>query len=356
MIKHIAHELRMQINAKLKRPLSDKEWQYLQSEKILHKVSIAEITPDGAAAKVQQMREAFAGSSPRDSKPLLLTKDRGGEATPARVRAISELVAAQAAQDESVIQFRDHVLRSHLLKLDHIEAWIRRHAEADGLPTRFLTVALPPGCELTLSDSGIIPKSKLVISEQCPGVKWEARSLEYALPSDKDARSIPVARDGVLNRLRIISERLESRFGWQPAQATLFILTGLTPLVSTFRFECSTKDTPALARITLTIDPALSPREVAQKYREIRKRFVGTRHRSMSDKHSTLVLFMNARPEGETYAQSMAAWNRQYRKWKYAHATNFGRDAQVARQRLLAAGPTKFRTLEMIAEKKEQKK
>lgn len=347
------HDLRKEIDSELERPTSDQEWAWLDSQKILHRQRIGQLTAPAVAAVVQQARDAF--SKPQSAAPLeaLMTRDRGGEATPARVQAISDLVADQAAKDDRVISFRRLVLKNSLLGWGQVEVWIQERAKADGPQTRLLTVVLPQDAELTVRRGTILPKRKTAISERCPGIKSEVKVLRYALPGTTVVRTIPVAVDGVLNSLRTISEHLASRYGWQTAQATLFVLTGLAPLINPCRLEYSTKEIPALARVILTIDPALSPREVAERYREARKRFVGTRHRSMSQKHSTLVLFMNSRPAGETYAQSMAAWNKQFRKWRYRQVTNFGRDVQVARQRLLGAGPGKFRILEMVTERKE---
>ena len=112
-----------------------------------------------------------------------------------------------------------------------------------------------------------------------------------------------------------------------------------TPTIPTFAIRYEEKDLTALSRVTLAIDPALSPMEVALRYREARKRYIPSKHRSMSDKHTALVLFMNSRPAAETYAQSMAAWNREHQNWKYSRETNFGRDVQAARRRLLGSEP-----------------
>jgi hypothetical protein len=59
---------------------------------------------------------------------------------------------------------------------------------------------------------------------------------------------------------------------------------------------------PALSRIALTIDPALSPQEVAEHYRQIRQEIMPARHRDLSEKHLQLALFSGtaATPTGHT--------------------------------------------------------
>jgi hypothetical protein len=42
------------------------------------------------------------------------------------------------------------------------------------------------------------------------------------------------------------------------------------------------------------------------------------------------------RPEEEPPAEQMAAWNKDFPKWRYTHLSNFHRDCRKAQQRLLA--------------------
>ncbi len=340
------HELRTAINAQLESPLSDSEWLYLDSRPVLRRCRIGEMSVAGVAAEVQQMRAAVTGNrAVSQRQPILLSKDRGGETTPARVRAISELVSREAEQDTEVMRFRLEALKGELVSQSAVDRWIGQQAHTDGKATMFVTVRLPDDCRLDLSDDGLIPSRPLTVEKNWPASSAFLKELQYGL--NGHVHRVPVAAGGVLDRLRVLSERLSQRYRWQPAQAAIFVLTGAIPIISTFQVTYAASPISALARVTLTIDPAMSPREVSEYYRRARKRFVGSRHRSMSDKHTTLVLFMMSRPSDETYAQSMTAWNKQYRKWKYRHPTNFGRDVQVARQRLLGSGPDQFRPLEI---------
>ncbi len=316
--------LRSKVNRELDRPVSDDEWRLLDAQGVLRR----DIDPSGIAETVKQFRRAF--SRQEVAVPML---DRGGELTPARVHAISELVARHASEDARVQGFRSRRLPNGLLEFERIEAWISTIAKADGKPSQYSTVVASAA------------------TRKCPDVGISARYLCYGSPASNFVRNIPVAHNGVLDELRGITEILSKRYGWQPAQATLFVLTGVPPLVSTLRVKATTELFPVLRKIVLTVDPALSPRELAEHYKTIRRRFLGERHRAMSEKHCTLVLFMQDWPANETYSSAMGVWNKKFPTWRYRHATNFGRDVLAARKRLLGSGLDVFASSRVQEEK-----
>lgn len=99
-------------------------------------------------------------------------------------------------------------------------------------------------------------------------------------------------------------------------------------------------DLRAISRITLIIDPAVTPAKVAEQYRLIRRGMLSQRHRSMSAKHLRLAAFVAGRPDEESWEDRMLAWNEAYPRseypgYEYKHRWNFSRDANQARQRLL---------------------
>jgi hypothetical protein len=91
------------------------------------------------------------------------------------------------------------------------------------------------------------------------------------------------------------------------------------------------------SRITLEIDPAVSPSEVAEFYRQARKEVITGRHRTLSEKHLQLAQFITSRPEDELWTERLTAWNDAYPQWSYDAALikNFMRDCSRARERLL---------------------
>jgi hypothetical protein len=56
-----------------------------------------------------------------------------------------------------------------------------------------------------------------------------SRLLEYALPGDDWVRRVAVTADGTLDRLRVLAGALVNAYAWIPAQATIFVLCGVTP-------------------------------------------------------------------------------------------------------------------------------
>ena len=305
-------------------------------KRLLHKRRIGEISSAALAETVRHTRVAFSPANVAIPSPT--PKDRGGKVTELRIWALSKLAAQHAATDDGVLQFRKEILKGRLLTRDDIEPWIRKQASADGPHTIFLKIPLPHNNKLEIREECLVPHKPLMVSEQWPVHGTQVETLDYPGPGGF-VRSEAVSVEGVLGRLRYLSETLAQRYGWQAGQATEFVLTGTTPLIAAFevgvRFRLSN---PALSRVILTLDPTLSPREVAELYRQYRKQVLGGRHRSLSEKHITLVLFASSRPGGETYAETMKAWNQKYRKWRYARETNFGRDVQMARRRLLTPG------------------
>jgi hypothetical protein len=186
----------------------------------------------------------------------------------------------------------------------------------------------------------------------------EFRSLEAALP-DRPTIRVKTAEGGVLEGLRIASQRVAEQTRCAPGDATTFILCGEPlPYYSALKSLIVVGDVDAdgvgnpwlelssLNRIQLTLDPILSPREVTEIYRGMRRAVFGrgkTRYRAMSEKHIRLALFSLKRPGEETIKAARDAWNKQYPKWRYRQETNFGRDRNVAKKRALAtlgASPT----------------
>ena len=233
-----------------------------------------------------------------------------------RREAVSLLLAEVALADPSVDHFRLRRLGGKLLSWDAAAAWIHKQAGRDGKPTRW----------------GPITARK---SERAP---FAIKAIGYAVAGSNWAHNKAVTHGGVLDNLRLIGESLSRLVGWQPAEAVMFVLTNEVPLVSAIRVREELKfPVQSTSRIVLTIDPTLTPQEVAEEYKKARQRFLGAgrRQRKMEEKHLRLAAFSALRPKDETLAKKMRAWNRRYRRWKCTEVTNFGRDVLEARGRLL---------------------
>jgi predicted DNA-binding transcriptional regulator AlpA len=116
-------------------------------------------------------------------------------------RALSLGTAKEANKDGIVKNFRSKILRGRLLSWHQVQAWVEDQAARD---RKGLDPDQPPADDQNF--------------------------LYYAGP-DRIEKFLRPHTDGVLSRLRCVSESLSRRYGWQPHQATLFILTGKAPLM-----------------------------------------------------------------------------------------------------------------------------
>ncbi|MCL5883514.1 MAG: hypothetical protein M1539_06005 [Actinobacteria bacterium] len=144
------------------------------------------------------------------------------------------------------------------------------------------------------------------------------------------------------DKLCSISQRLGKIYRWSEYEAAVFVLCGnITPNVLFYEYKTSLNDPVSASRITLTLDPALTDKEVAAIYRQERRKILKTdrqgkaRFRLQSEKHLRLAIFEAEQPEELTYRQKMKAWNDQFPKWSYKHESNFIRDSKKAVQRLI---------------------
>ncbi len=262
-----------------------------------------------------------------------------------RLQILSDLTARLAATEESVIAFRQQYLTEGLLKLEEVVEWVTRQAKKDGPASRYLRVPVPDGYELIARNGRIFTEPLLTISDNSPATLVEVEMLSYASPDDEWVRRIPVKHGGTLARLRVVSESLARRFTWREAQASTFVLTGTSPLLSSMRGEIRMAfSQPISSRINMEIDPTLTPEEVAEQYKKLRAPMIGARYRSMSEKHLRLAEFYGGhKPEGTTWAALKNKWNQsQDREWYYDRYEAFARDCVQAWRRLMGRDLLKF--------------
>ena len=143
--------------------------------------------------------------------------------------------------------------------------------------------------------------------------------------------------------LRGIARRLVEFYGWDEAQATVFVLTGVTPLTHAIRATVTTSSPLRVrSRIKMSIDPSTTPREVADYYRHVRQEAFG-RIRRLGEKHARLAAFAARLPEKMDSKEQLREWNVQcvkWRKpkWKFSHPSRFRIEAQTALDRLVELG------------------
>ena len=262
-----------------------------------------------------------------------------------RFQILSDLIAHQAAAEKGVILFRRQHLTERLLKREEVVEWIARQAEEDGPASRHVRFPIPGDHELTRRNGRFIIEPPLTISDIPPATQFEVELLSYASHEHKSDEFVPVRHGGTLDRLRMLSKSLARRYAWQEAQATTFVLTGKTPLLSGLRGGFRMRfGQPFASRITMDIDPTLTPEEVAEQYKKLRARLIGTRYRSMTEKHLRLAEFYGGhKPEGTTWVALMDKWNHSQKKnWRYNRFEAFARDCKQAWHRLMGRDLLKY--------------
>ena len=255
-----------------------------------------------------------------------------------RLQILSDLTARQAAAEESVITFRQQHLSEGLLEREEVVEWITTQASVDGPASRYLKIPIPDGYVPVRCDGRIFTEPGLTISDTTSATQIEMVLLSYASPDDQWVRRIPVRHGGTLDGLRVVSNSLARRYSWQEAQATNFVLTGISPSLSSSQGGIRmVLNQPISSRITMEIDPTLTPGEVAQRYKNLRAPLVGARFRSMSEKHLRLAKFYGGhKPEDTTWTTLMNRWNHgEGRDWMYNRFETFARDCKQAWERLM---------------------
>lgn len=339
MIIMTLDRLCQQLEKRLRMPLPPATREAVKQSDMLAKVTGVTQTLTEAAEEVRGWLERAGVPVPgsTDRSPTLSTQaERKSPLAASRRIAVSLLLAREASKDEVVQAFRDKVLGGRLIHFEKLDRWIQEHWESDGPPTTWIEVPLSGKWKLEGETVTVTPSMRIGKNFPLEG-RLRTYTLKYATP-DLDTQIVkPVAKGGILDQLRFASEHCARLYGWQEGQATIFILTGRMPLITRCRTTTRIRSIQATARITLEIDPSLSPKEVGEAYQAARKKIQG-RRRELSAKHITLGQFLAESPDGETLAAGMKRWNRKYRKWRYKQVTNFGRDMKAAERRLMNPG------------------
>ena len=342
-------ELRRQVEQILKHPVSDEAWLHAEEDRAVSEVQEGENVVEWLARKVARSMEIF-GQQPRAAPEFITRRQRRGKATQGRREAISSALAEIARQDEDVLYFRRTVLNDQLLQFEEVDRWIQER-RSDATYPLALIVRIKDGFKLNHQNGWQLePPLSSMGPEGIEGLV-PVDTLAYAKKGDRWKHSVSIGRDGTLRTVWRLSNALAKRFLWQEAQATMFMLTDMTPLLTE-----DVKLTPpgmmtlpwgglsplsCLTRVTLTIDPMMTPREVAQKYGRIRARLLGRKPRVQSKKHLQLAVFAVKYPT--LSREAMVEWGLRFPDWKYTRISIFARDARIARHRLLQEHPVDFR-------------
>jgi hypothetical protein len=200
-------------------------------------------------------------------------------------------------------------MQGRLLALGDVEGWVHDHAAQEDSPSWWLSGVPVPAAAIRHERDGSVtidhlrftPKRGLELHE-FPSL--HRRSLSYLTPQLL-LMTQPVAEEGVLDQLRRVSLFLEFLNFWLPADATTYVLAGLVPY--------------------------------AWRYAEALQQGRGRRPQGMTDKHMELAVFVSERPQGESLASKMSAWNAIHPEWQYEQTNSFGGHSQLAIRRLIGS-------------------
>jgi hypothetical protein len=273
----------------------------------------------------------------------------GRESRLTRHQILTEFIRDHADQNTMVRQFREEELHGKLLEWEGIQAWITQQRQREieqELPRLSLDVPLPPSSNFSIGAQGaIIPDPPISVGERHPAKGFRRQILEYAMPNSTWVECLPIAYGGTLARLQQLSIALAGRYAWQPAHGTVFVLTGLVPVLQPIRYSAhwSSFQTPAgtvtaLCRIELMIDPTLTPQEVSTAFQRIRQRLLGSKWRDLKERQLKLAQFALSRRTEEPWPQQMEAWNEGFEEGEqgcYDNVGNFKRACLNAIKRLL---------------------
>jgi hypothetical protein len=235
--------------------------------------------------------------------------------------AENEIRALEAAQLEDVAAFRRQVLRGRLVRPSRVHAWLKRQARADARATR----THGPGT------FGVLTVFSSV----------EGKGL-----------AVTTIRGGVLDLLALLGPSLEERFGWEPAHAMAWVLTGETAPSPMLRGEVRWEGglrlgvgdrlrRETLAEITLRIHPRVRPVDVERFYSQVRARCLEgepARTRTVSPRRAELAVFAAKVNDGRSWEAAFAEWRRHhpedYRSGFADPLQTFARDCRQAYQRV----------------------
>ena len=339
---------KLELEARLHGDLREEEWEDLVNDHYVEKLLDGSLSSSEVANTVRRRRQIYGQSEMSQDSPARTFSKQDKE--PESLSVLARLVAEEVSKDMGVQAFRTQVLGGQCLPSHKVTNWIQEKAREDEPATWWVKDYPIPSDQLVhhiivnTTSEGVtqhklelhIPQSPLPLGINMPLSQCLTfRFLFYREPDNDEIKEIPTAMNGTLEALRQLSERLAEEYAWTAADATLFVLTNTAPEIRPLTSTSQPRQLPALSRIVLTIDPALSPQEVAEHYRQLRQEIMPARHRDLSEKHLQLAAFSGTHPRLGTWQQKMVEWNSIHPDWAYKEASNFAHDCLQARRRVL---------------------
>jgi hypothetical protein len=299
--------------------VTDTEWNYAKEQRWVERALDGEI--DEIVVNIVEARRIF-GSDVR-VKPVKLESGAPG----ARKYALAVLLAEHARERPDVREFRKEHLADQLVKISDVREWVLQKVAADGEPTTWADqVPLPPSAVIVQQSATSLPTwawNGPVPPASMPAVDDHGRNrvlvngeiqcnltpkyLRYPLPGLSVA-IVPMRADGTLHRLHQLATSLAHDFHWSEAEAVMLVLTDEVPPVEPAKCQAHWSQFPCLSRITIEVDPALSPRQVEALYRTTRGQLLDGRYRNLTQKHAQLAGFTSTFRDLKLADQMRRVW------------------------------------------------
>lgn len=362
-----------------RRPVPDPLWQYLGDLGFTEEVEEDRAPIEWLVDQARRVLAAGRSSSPPPADNEI-AKEAAGAAARARIDALSAIYAAWAHTDSDVQRFRDTVLVAR--DTPDFAAWIRKEGP---FPTpRLLAPAEVAGWVLgqhnAAAPDGDGDRHAMELFKRWQPRVEEKPVIDLYYVGGRDERILTVDARSVLGELARLADKLADRYQWRPSEAATYLLSGRVPEVFVYTGSAVIRygDIAATTRVTMTLDPALTPDQVAGIYSRLRTSMQpDPPARSLSVKHYQLArhagpyvrMYVDhpsrvtrpGRPprpgptglarfiepiEGHSWSSLRQAWNTTHgtcqgaddRTWRYDRDSNFIRDTKDALTRLLNPG------------------
>jgi hypothetical protein len=339
--------------------------------------SLMEIRRDGRKASSSRSVYEEHHLDANEIEEYHLDVNEINESETARAEALSASIARRVATQPSVRRFRNRVLGSTLLSHEQAVEFLKSPAPCWLSLNKFEELGIP-----------IIDHRSFIVKERedkqgrshfiegILHIEWAGGSYEGPFRHEVNAAKAPVARkrlwfldqnnhlrkvvawrESVFGELAGFSETFAQQYEWQESQATLFMLTGITPWIPPIISQIIPKlvigngdeNSMDMERglIRLLVDATVSPESVARTYRKAQHELLGKRTHSLSLRHCALVKFIAEKDnfDKKTWDEKMRMWNRETPEpeWRYPHVRHFGQAVDRAKRAVFFPMGGKFR-------------
>lgn len=376
-----------------RRTIPDRSWAYLRDKGYVDEALDRNLDDEAVDYIIDSFDELAAASPGTLNRRQTPDRERDAvlvslsESELQRKAAFEEYAAKCAACDDHTRRFRDEVLQNRLLTaeqarrllrspaaqffeasafefrggaiplLDHrgtLVHYERRKGKGKEGLHRATVLADPPGILKTVKKP---PHELSQVVIRGPGRTdlGGGHALHYVNERGR-ARRVPVWGGSPLAWLRGLSEELAQRYRWEPAQSTIFVLTGEIPAVLALKvtksFQLSRQVlgdgawTAEYLDATIDVKAAawVPSRTVARAYRKAQIEVLGSSGgKPPGLKNLELFRFVTKRmpagfevmPEGN---KLVSEWNEVHPQWAYKNTRQFWRDYRRI-ERTIAVGP-----------------